>query len=61
MSGRRVFVRYSDAALVDVIDLVNRFGGYFDGDLECVVLPFNEELVEEMESRGIRFKVEVVE
>jgi len=57
---RRVFVSYEDAALIDILDLVKRYNGYFDGDRRAVVFPHHEELVEELENRGIRFAVEVV-
>jgi len=44
----------------EIYDLVDSFCGYFDGDKLAVVFPFNEELAEELENRGIRFEVVVL-
>ena len=56
---KRVLVHYRDATFSDIHDLIYSFGGYFDADRRCAVFPFDEELIEELENRGIRFKVEV--
>lgn len=57
---KRVLINFSDICVVDFYSLAEIFGGYVDGDRHCVVLPFAEELVEELECRGIRFVVEEV-
>lgn len=57
---KRIFIAYTDLTLFDVADLVNKYEGYFDADRQQVVFPFNPELAEELENRGIRFKVEMI-
>jgi hypothetical protein len=57
---RRVLIRYSDTTWNDIRDLMYSYGGYFDGDRREIVMPFSEELVEELENRGIRFTVELL-
>lgn len=60
MAGKKVVVEYSKIVVIDAVDLVGRFGGFFDGDVGCVVFPFGDEVVEELENRGIEFRVEEV-
>jgi len=57
---KRILIDYKHI-LGDVIDLVEKYEGYFDGDRHAAVLPWSEELIEELENRGIEFKVEVME
>jgi len=57
---RRVLIQYKDATWNDIRDLMYSYGGYFDGDRRVIVIPFSEELVEELENRGIRFTVELL-
>jgi len=57
---KRILVGYEVASLMDIYDFMEAFGGYCDGDREAVVLPYSEELVDELECRGIIFTVEVM-
>jgi len=53
----KIAVRYEDATLVDTIDLVAKSGGYFDADVQAAVLPYSEEVAEELENRGVKFRL----
>jgi len=55
-----VIVHYSACPLSEIIDLVREYEGYFDGDRRCVIFHFHDALVEELDNRGIRFKVVVL-
>jgi len=57
---RIILVPFSVCSLSEICDLLEAYEGYFDGDRHAAVFPFNEELVEELENRGIRFKVVVL-
>jgi len=52
-----ILVSYFACSLLDIYDLVDVYDGYFDGGKQAVVFPYSEELIEELENRGIQFKV----
>lgn len=55
----RVIISYNNITFFDIYDLMTYYGGYFDGDRKAVVLPYNDDLVEELECRGVKFRVEI--
>ena len=57
---KRIMISYEAVSLMDIYDLMETFEGYCDGDREAVVLPYDEELVDELECRGIQYVVEVM-
>jgi len=57
---KRVIVSYKENPLTAISDLVWAFSGYFNTSAQVAVLPYSEDLVDELERRGIKFRVEVI-